>query len=265
MESIYTIITAKSAKVPIVVSIPHCGKAFPPELANHYKQTLAANLDDTDFFVDQLYDFLPRMGITTIRANYSRWVIDLNRSPENKALYNDDRIITQLTPTTDFLGNPIYANPIFKPKAKEIARRKKYYFQPYYHQITSLLTATKNKFGKAILWDAHSIRRQVPTIQAKPFPDLILGTNDGQTADSRLIKTVKDNLSNSPYELSYNHPFKGGNITRHFGNPTENIHAFQLEMAKDLYMDDTETQYHSERAAKVKEILISTFEALIKN
>lgn len=264
MEPIFKIITAESAKVPIIVSIPHCGRAFPPELVDHYKSALATNPDDTDFFVDKLYDFLPKMGITTICANYSRWVIDLNRSPKNISLYNDDRIITDLTPTTDFLGNPIYANPVFEPKGKEIERRKKYYFTPYYIQLTKLLKDTKKKFGEAILWDAHSIRRRVPTIQDSPFPDLILGTNDGQTAKSGWIKTVKNSLSDSPYQLNYNHPFKGGNITRHFGNPKENIHAFQLEMSKDLYMDDTETQYHPERAAKVKETLKSTFSALIK-
>lgn len=263
MKSLYTIISAESANVPIVVSIPHSGRTFPPELAGHYKQELATNPDDTDFFVDDLYDFLPQMGITTICANYSRWVIDLNRSPKNEALYNDGRIITHLTPTTDFLGNTIYANPVFEPKQKEVERRKKYYFQPYYNKITGLLADTKQQFGKAILWDAHSIRRNVPTIQTAPFPDLILGTNDGQTANDQLIQTVKNSLATSPYNLNYNHPFKGGNITRHFGNPSEHIHAFQLEMAKDLYMDDTETQYHPERTAKMKETLIATFEALI--
>ncbi|MFK7980778.1 MAG: N-formylglutamate amidohydrolase [Saprospiraceae bacterium] len=264
MKPLFEIINAESVKVPIVVSIPHCGRIFPPELATHYKQELAKNPDDTDFFVDKLYDFLPKMGITTICANYSRWVIDLNRSPKNEALYNDGRIITNLTPTTDFFGNAIYANPVFEPKAKEVERRKKLYFQPYYDKITSLLAATKQQFGKAILWDAHSIRRTVPTIQTAPFPDLILGTNDGQTADNELIAVVKNSLGNSPYDLSYNHPFKGGNITRYFGNPSEHIYAFQLEMAKDLYMDDTETQYHPERAAKMKEALIATFEELIR-
>jgi N-formylglutamate deformylase len=263
MNSIFTIIPPERPKVPIIVSIPHCGKSFPPELSKHYKQDLAANPDDTDFFVDKLYDFLPQLGITTIYAHYSRWVIDLNRSPQNAALYNDGRIITNLTPTTDFLGNPIYVNQALEPTPLEVERRKELYYQPYYQQITSLLSATKEEFGKAILWDAHSIRRNVSTIQSKDFQDLILGTNDGKTADAHLIQTVQNNLSDGPYALSYNHPFKGGNITRHFGRPAENIHAFQLEMTKDLYMDDTEIIYHPERAAKIQKTLISTFEALI--
>ena len=263
MESLFTIITPEKESVPIIVSIPHCGRTFPPELTSHYKQELAENPDDTDFFVDDLYDFLPEMGITTICANYSRWVIDLNRSSKNEALYDDGRIITHLTPTTNFLGDSIYANPVFEPKRKEIERRTKYYYQPYYDKITQLLQAAKAQFGQAILWDAHSIRRQVPTIHSEPFPDLILGTNDGQTAATDLIQVVKNSLSNSAYELSDNYPFKGGNITRHFGNPSANIHTFQLEMAKDVYMDDTETAYHPKRAAKIKATLINTFETLI--
>lgn len=264
MQLPYKIIDAETEKVPIIVSIPHSSWAFPKELANHYKKELVTNPDDTDFFVDDLYDFLPQLGITTIVARFSRWVIDLNRSPKNEALYTDGRIITQLTPTTNFLGDAIYSNSKFEPTAKEIERRKVLYFQPYYDKITALLAATKKTHGKAILWDAHSIRRLVTTIQPTPFPDLILGTNDGQSANGKLIQLVKDNLTNSAYDLSYNHPFKGGNITRYFGNPAANIHAFQLEMAKDLYMDDTETQYDVVRANNMKQLLKTTFEALIE-
>ena len=264
MQLPYKIINASTTKVPIIVSIPHSGSAFPKELANHYKKELATNPDDTDFFVDELYDFLPQMGITTIVARFSRWVIDLNRSPKNEALYTDGRIITQLTPTTNFLGTAIYSNSKYEPTAKEIERRKAMYFQPYYDKITALLAATKRTHGKAILWDAHSIRRLVPTIQPEPFPDLILGTNDGQSANGKLIQLVKEKLSDGAYDLSYNYPFKGGNIARYFGNPFANIHAFQLEMTKDLYMEGSETQYHQARASKMKQLLKSTFEALIE-
>jgi len=100
-------------------------------------------VDDTDFFVHKIYDFVTEMGITLIYAHYSRWVIDLNRSPENKALYTDGRIITGLTPTTDFLGNPIYKSAAVEPDYEEIERRKKRYFQPYYNKITALLNSFK--------------------------------------------------------------------------------------------------------------------------
>lgn len=265
MTKVYTIIKPIAPKVPIIVSVPHAGTAFPDELQPHFKKELITPPDDTDHFVEKLYDFVSELGITMIYANYSRWVIDLNRSPENQSLYNDGRIITALTPTTDFFGNDIYAKEEYHPNQIEVERRKTLYFQPYYQQLTVLLKETKEQFGQALLWDAHSIRRYVPTIRTEAFPDLILGDNDEQSADKELIETTLSKLANSDFELKHNTPFKGGNITRHFGQPAENIHALQLEMAKPLYMDDTEQKYDEERAVKVKKMLRRTFEALIKN
>lgn len=260
----YHIIPAKGKKVPILVSVPHCGTAFPPEIADHYVPELAASPDDTDFFVHQLYDFVTNMGITMIQAKYSRWVIDLNRSPENVSLYDDGRIITALTPTTNFLGEPIYKKEAYHPDKQEVERRKAAYFTPYYAKVTELLEELKEEFGQALLWDAHSIRQYVPSIQTEAFPDLILGNNDEKTAAPSLIKAALQGLSTSDYSLTHNTPFKGGNITRSFGQPSQNIHALQLEMIKPLYMDDSELHYHEKRAQSTQKMLQHTFDLLIE-
>src|SRR5687768_15892192 len=104
----YNISTPAAVEIPILISVPHCGIAFPEECKNEYDARLIERPDDTDWFVDRLYEFAPAMGMTTISATYSRWVIDLNRDPESKPLYSDGRIITGLCPTTDFLGSPLY-------------------------------------------------------------------------------------------------------------------------------------------------------------
>jgi len=124
MAEVFHIITPKGKKVPILLSIPHVGMAFPEELEDQYVAELAQKPDDTDFYLDQLYDFAASLGITTIHAKYSRWVIDLNRNPDSVALYDDGRIITALTPITDFLGNPIYRKKEFEPDSQEVARRR---------------------------------------------------------------------------------------------------------------------------------------------
>lgn len=263
MPKNYHIKQPKHNKIPILVSVPHCGTVFPRAIRKNYNSALIAKADDTDFFVNRLYNFVSEMGITMIYAHYNRWVIDLNRSPKNQALYNDGRIITGLTPTTDFFGNAIYKSIEQEPTAAEIERRKQAYFMPYYEKITTILTDFKNEFGYALLWDAHSIRRLVPTIQKDPFPDLILGNNEGKTADQELIQAALNGLNSSGLKLTHNTPFKGGNITRHFGNPTHNIHALQLEMVKTLYMDDSETVYHPKRAKEIRKTLKQTFELLI--
>ncbi len=259
----FKIIEPKGIKKPFLLSIPHCGTLFPTEIANNYVPSLSKEPDDTDWFLEILYDFASEMGITTIQALYSRWVIDLNRDPGNTALYNDGRIITNLCPSTDFLGNSIYMDQKFEPDEKEIRRRKEAYFWPYHHKVHKLIEELKNEFDQVLFWDAHSIRRNVKTIRKDSFPDLILGDNDYQTANDVFIELAIKNLGSSKFNINHNHPFKGGYLTRSIGQPSKSIHALQLEMSKDLYMSDNETTYNINKAESVKIILKNTFQKLI--
>jgi len=264
MSDPFFIIEPSVKKVPFILSVPHCGTDFPEELTKDYIPSMMESPDDTDWFVHELYNFASELGITIIYAKYSRWVIDLNRDPKSKALYNDGRIITGLTTTTDFFGNDIYTSENKIPNQAETERRLEKYYWPYYQKITSLLEERKREFGKVLLWDAHSIRRSVPTIQKDFFPDMILGDNDNKTADLQLIKTAHTHLSSGDFQVNHNTPFKGGHITRYFGQPKNEVHALQLEMNKILYMNDAEMEFNEERANKVRLILKKTFSQLIQ-
>lgn len=260
----YYIIEPKGKKVPIVVSVPHCGVEFPDELKHLYKSDKMIQPDDTDWFVHQLYDFVSEMGITIIHAKYSRWIVDLNRDPESKPLYNDGRIITGLAPTTDFFGNSIYNDASYIPSTEDMASRIQKYYTPYHQKVEELLAELKKSHDRVLLWDAHSIRKNVPTINALPFPDLILGDNDEQSADKDLIDSTLEHLTNSQFEASHNTPFKGGYITRSFGKPKVGYNALQLEMAKIRYMKDDELVFCEDRANEMRTILKRIFEKLIK-
>lgn len=264
MSHPFVIIEPKTKKVPFVLSVPHCGIDFPDELKEDYKPEMMSAPDDTDWFVHKLYNFASELGITIIHAKYSRWVIDLNRDPKSVPLYNDGRIITGLTTTTDFFGNDIYVSEEKIPNQKEIERRLSTYYWPYYEKIEALLNERIEEFGKVLLWDAHSIRKSVPTIRKEDFPDMILGNNDETTADPKIISTALNNLRSGEFEISHNTPFKGGHITRYFGKPEKNIHTLQLEMNKILYMDDDELKFNEERAKKVRLVLKRTFNSLIQ-
>jgi N-formylglutamate deformylase len=255
---------ASEPKVPIIVSVPHRGSVFPDEVKDQYKSSMIKTPGDTDWFVDKLYDFAPSMGITMITANYSRWVIDLNRDPHSKPLYSDGRIITGLCPATNFLGELIYKDERAEVELPEVKRRVELYYKPYHHQIEKLLTETKRKFGKVLLWDCHSIRQSVPTIYKEKFPDLILGDADGTSASPGLIETTLSILDHESYSVGHNHPFKGGYITRHYGKPSANQHALQLEMSKVNYMDDAEKKYDKARSDKMRALLKRVFEKLIE-
>jgi N-formylglutamate deformylase len=260
----YTITPAQGSEVPILISVPHCGTEFPDELKDQYNPELIKAPDDTDWFVHQLYDFAPAMGMTMIAAKYSRWVIDLNRDPQSKPLYTDGRIITALCPTTTFLGEPLYRDKRNEINSEEVNRRLEKYYWPYHKQLEENLIRLKKKFGKVLLWDCHSIRQIVTTIQKEKFPDMILGDADGTSASIGLIETALTNLDHSGCTVNHNHPFKGGFITRNFGRPSENIHALQLEMTKVNYMDDSESKLDQPRADKMRSLLQKTFSKLIE-
>lgn len=264
MNEPYFLAEPKGEKVPVIVSSPHSGVEFPDELKTHFRAALMRQPDDTDWFVHELYNFAPELGMTMIHARYSRWVIDLNRNPTSAPLYNDGRLITELVPKTDFLGNDLYVDKSFLPDDAEIERRKEIYYKPYYRKIETLLAERIAEFGQVLLWDAHSIRRFVPTIQQAPFPDLILGDNDEKSADKEIIEIALNGLKSGKFAVNHNAPFKGGNITRSFGAPSENVHALQLEMAKTNYMNDDELTFNESRANEVRRVLRSTFGKLIE-
>jgi len=260
---IFKIIEPKTSKVPIIISVPHAGTFIPEDMKSKMNPKLSDKLDDTDWFIDKLYGFATELGITIIKANYSRWVVDLNRNPENQPLYNDGRVITDVVTITDFNGNKIYKDNDV-PDSDEVARRVDLYHKPYYEKLDELLKNRKAEFGKVLLFDAHSIRKSVPGIHSEDFPDLILGDNDETSASSELIITTIDSLKSKGYEFSHNHPFKGGYITRSFGKPEENIHALQLEMCKTNYMDASEMSYDDNNAERIQVVLKETLVNLIE-
>ena len=258
MAEPFLITPPKGKRVPVLISVPHCGTQFPPEIKDEYKVDMISAPDDTDWFVNKLYDFVSDLGMTMISAVYSRWVIDLNRDPQSKPLYTDGRIITGLCPTTDFLGNKIYNDGRSEVASSEVNRRLDQYYWPYHNKIESELSSLHKEFGNVLLWDCHSIRQVVPTIHKEKFPDVILGSADEKSAGKSLIGTALETLGSKRYQLNHNYPFKGGYITRRFGNPAQGYHALQLEMTKVNYMDDTETTYHGGRAAIMRNLLQDT-------
>lgn len=260
--NVFKVISPTNKEIPFILSIPHSGTSIPNEKVDFFNKKQLNLMDDTDWFLDKLYDFAPEMGITTVIANYHRWVVDLNRDPNNQPLYSDGRIITSICPITNFNGKNIY-NDNYQLDKKEISSRVASYFSPYHVFLNSLIEKFLNTHSKVILWDGHSIKRFVPTINSNKFPDLIIGNNDHQSCQKELTKIAFNNLNKSTYDVQINHPFKGGYITRFHGNPKKGINSIQLEMTKDLYMSENETIYDQNKANKIQKLLKLTFQELI--
>jgi N-formylglutamate deformylase len=239
---------------PLLVSMPHVGTFIPPDLARRMSPS-ARQVPDTDWHLERLYDFAKTMGASVLVATHSRYVIDLNRPPDDASLY-PGQSVTGLCPVDTFEHAPLYA-PGEAPNAEDIEQRRKAIWQPYHDQLAQELARLCSQHGRVVLWDAHSIRSVVPRFFEGQLPDLNLGTADGKSCDPALAQNLLQLAQSRPgYTAVLNGRFKGGYITRHFGQPHQGIHAVQLEMTQRSYMQESMPfDYDPARAALIQPLL----------
>jgi len=261
IEPMKPVFSFKGGKSPLLISVPHSGTHVPEDIGDRLTHK-AKLLQDTDWYVDRLYQWATDLGAGMLVANYSRFVIDLNRPPDNAALYTGHG--TGLLPTQCFDGSAVYQSGL-QPDEQEKGRRLQNYWQPYHRQLRSSLDEIKKRHGYALLLDAHSILTEVPMLFDGKLPDLNLGTYRGSSADCSLISACFSVLDQSTdYSAVLDGRFQGGYITRHYGQPQEGIHALQLEMAQQIYMSERPPTYDPSLAAKVSATLRKLVSTLIQ-
>lgn len=252
---------------PLVVSMPHSGTELAYEMIHDdWGKVItdeAYGIPDTDWHIPQLYDFIEPMGASVIRASYSRYVVDLNRDPSGQSLY-PGQATTGLVPTTLFDGSPIYCDGM-EPDGAEIETRRQEYFEPYHNALAELLADARSRHGYAVLWDAHSIASVVPRLFDGRLPDLNLGTNTGQSCAPEIQNAAEAAMAaTSAYETISNGRFKGGWITRHYGQPKHNVHALQMEIAQIAYMTEgAPYTFDVDKAERLRPVLKSIIKAAL--
>ncbi len=227
---------------PVLISIPHDGGWIPADIADRlmpaFRQT-----PDRDWHVSKLYDWAQAAGFSLIRSHVSRYVIDLNRPPDNTPLY-PGAATPGLCPVRDFNGQSLY-RPRQKPDAKEVAQRLENYWRPYHQALESELMRLKHHHGRVLLWDAHSIHSKLPALFSGRLPNFNLGTNHGASCAAPLQHQVERMLRQSrPRTVAVNGRFVGGYITRHYGQPRNSIHAMQMEIGQRAYLNENTHKPH---------------------
>jgi N-formylglutamate deformylase len=222
--------------VPLVVAFPHTGTDIPADIEPTLNSLWHARRD-ADWWIDQLYAFARDIGATTVRTTISRTVIDVNRDPSGASLY-PGQATTELCPTTDFDGAPLYRDD--GPGADEIARRWELYFDPYHAALSAEIARLRAAHDRVVVYDAHSIRSHIPRLFEGRLPQFNIGTNDGATCDRALAGAVTAICDASGCGYVLNGRFKGGWTTRHYGRPADGVHAIQMELSMRGYMAEPE-------------------------
>ena len=248
-------------QAPILVSFSHSGTYVPPDIAARMTE-VAKTVPDTDWHVPKLYAFLDAMGASRLEATHSRYVTDLNRPPDDQELYTGQKK-TGLVPSETFAGERIYLEAR-SPTDDEILARQKYWV-PFHDALAQELKRLKAIHGSIILWDAHSIASQVPSLFEGRLPDLNLGTFNGKSCDKDLAEATFEAAKASGYSSVLNGRFQGGYITRHYGAPKKGVHAIQLEMAQSIYMDEGPTcAFRPDLATKVTTTIRNMIKAALE-
>ncbi len=238
--------TLHSGTAPLLISLPHDGTAVPEDIAARLTDS-AGRVPDTDWHVSRLYGLARGLGASVLAPRFSRYVVDLNRSPDDVSLYPGQNT-TGLCPTVQFSGEPVYREGA-EPASDEIALRVETYWRPYHQALVDELARIKSNHGRVVLWEGHSIKGDLPFLFEGRLPDLNLGTAGGVSCSPALQRRLEAVLAAQvDYSFVANGRFKGGYITRHYGDPENGIEAVQLEISQRIYMDEDSFAYDEVKA-----------------
>lgn len=233
---------------PLLLSLPHDGSAIPDALAARMTPR-ARQAPDTDWYVSRLYAFAQALGASVLVPRYSRYVVDLNRPPDDTSLYPGQNT-TGLCPIVQFSGEPVY-RPGCEPDLDEIHARVETYWRPYHRVLREELDRLRAEHGRALLWEGHSIRGEVPFLFEGRLPALNLGTAGGASCAPATQARIEAALAaQTEYDWVVNGRFKGGYITRHYGRPEAGVEAVQLEIAQRIYMNEDTAEWRETPAAR---------------
>ncbi|MXU64998.1 N-formylglutamate amidohydrolase [Oceanomicrobium pacificus] len=232
-----------------VFSSPHSGAHYPDRFMAASRLGAAEIRTSEDMFVDQLFASVPQQGAPLLSSVYARAYVDLNRAADelDPALVAgvrqtgiNPRVAAGLgvIPRVVSEGREIRNGKITLEAARE---RIEAAYWPYHQTLRGLLDEQRERFGMAVLFDCHSMPHEA--LAAAPLvgtrrPDVILGDRFGMACDRWIMDGAAAAFMAQGFTVARNAPFAGGHITRHYGRPSKNQHALQIEIDRALYMDE---------------------------
>ncbi|MBO0903668.1 N-formylglutamate amidohydrolase [Jiella sonneratiae] len=252
----FEIAEPRDAAIPFVFCSPHSGRDYPSDLMAATKLGREAIRRSEDVFVDELFDFAPRLGAPLIRARFPRAYLDVNREPFEL----DPKMFSETLPgfvnsASLRVAGGLGTIPRIVAENEEIyrgtmsveaaMRRIDAIYHPFHLALDGLLHRTREQFGFAILIDCHSMPSSVRALPGGRRPDIVLGDRYGTSASSRFVAMATAHLTVFGFDVARNKPYAGGFITEHYGRPAAGFHAIQIELNRGLYADESSfTRHH---------------------
>jgi len=241
--------------IPLVFDSPHSGMQLPDDFDT--LASLAQMQTGWDAFVDELWLPATAVGASVLAAKVSRMYIDLNRAPDDilpEMLAGDWPSPLQPTAYSNrgmglirqfaLPGQPMYHAPL---SVAQVQQRLQQYYLPYHQRLAQLLDQRYEQFGAVWHIDCHSMKsrgNEMNIDAGTNRADIVVGNRDGHSADGRFTALVVDSFRQLGYSVSLNYPYKGGYLTQCFANRRQQRHSVQIEINRQLYMNEAELSRH---------------------
>ena len=245
----YTLHLPQNPRSSVVFSSPHSGAEYRADFLSSTRLGNTEIRSSEDAFVDELFASAPDFGAPLLCGKAPRAYIDLNRAATdldpaliqgavikgiNPAVAGGLGVIPRVVAN----GQVIQAGKISMEAAQDRLAR---YYTPYHDRLAKLLCDQHEVFGMTVLLDCHSMPREA--LESAPYighrrPDVILGDRFGVSCDRWITDAVEQIFVSAGFSVGRNAPFAGGHITRHYGRPKRNQHALQIEISRELYMNE---------------------------
>lgn len=257
---------------PFFVSIPHSGEKVPAEvvwLQNLPETTL---MRDVDRYVDRLYEpALRQWAIPSVVAEWHRYVVDLNRLPDD---VDQDSVEgaphASGTHTTGFhwvrttIGETLISKPMSPSLHLELTKK---YFEPFHQQVTACYERFRQAgFSEIYHLDAHSMPSKGTSAHRDPGqerPQIVVSDVDGTSCHTKFKDIVIKAYQDAGFEVAYNWPYKGGRVTQTYGRPALGQNAIQVEMSRALYMDENTKALLPEKASEIQKRLVQVMKQIL--
>jgi len=246
----------------VLVEVPHAGLQIPEEVEPELDASPLAVLRDSDIYVDQLYQHAPRHGATLLVSRVSRYVVDLNRGPEDvdsaavprhpKARHVPSRGVIWRASTD---GTPLLRAPL---TVEQFSRRIERYYEPYHRTLRDTAAKMQEQHGHVVVVAAHSMPsrgRRMLGGKPVPRPDVVPGTRGRSTADGRIIDLIDAHFRDAGLSVKHDVPYRGGWTTGHYGAPKRGRHVVQIELNRALYVDESTSEIKKKEFAKLRALL----------
>lgn len=246
------------------VSIPHSGEKIAPECPWLQNLNEAVLFRDSDRFVDQLYQpAITAMNLESVYSPWHRYVIDLNRLPEH---IEDEAVEAGGPPLARFHKKGLHwvqtsfgESLLAKPLARELhlTLLTKYYW-PFHQQVAAIHARRMAEYGVSRQLDLHSmpsVATKMHSDNGKRRPQVVISDFLGKASDQEFVERVLSAFTKEFLEVNYNDPYIGGGITEKYGQPTKGQSCVQIELRRDMYMDEDSKQLLPAEAAQLSEKL----------